>query len=111
MKMSSVAAVAFVGLAVGFVPLAHPQAAGKGQAQMRDKDVMKHDVMMMDYDKDGAISKSEFMRRMEEHWNEMAAQHKGGKVTPKEAAATKLSPKEASELAKHIEEMNRQRAP
>ena len=101
MKVTKLVPAAAMGLVVGFSPFAHAQKM----------DMSEHGVMTMDHDKDGMISKSEFMKRMEQHWNEMAAKHKGGKVTPKEAAAVKLTPKEGAELVKHIEEMNRQTPP
>ena len=101
MKVSNLASAAVVGLALSVAPFAYSQKM----------DMSEHGVMAMDHDKDGMISKSEFMKRMENHWNEMVAKHKGGKVTPKEAAAAKVTPKEAAELVKHIEEMNRQTPP
>ena len=97
MKASKLVSAVAMGVAAAVAPLAYSQKT----------DMSEHGVMTIDHNKDGMISKSEFMKRMEEHWNEMVSKHKGGKASPKDAAATRLTPKQAAELTKRIEEMNR----
>lgn len=72
MKVSRIALLVAAVVALGLAPLAHAQ----GQKGMEN-------VMTMDTDKDGMISKAEFMRMMEARFDAMD-KNKTGKLTPQQ---------------------------
>jgi len=90
LAMGALSLTAIVGTMVAVQKSENPQSKKK-QAMVLGEDEVKQLLLLMDTDKNGLISKEEFMRFMEAEFNRLD-KDKSGMLDPKELSQSQIRP-------------------